>query len=192
MSHAQALLTRLANAIRALIYEVPTPPAKTFAHTIELLHSGHTALSRADADADASAQPDDPDPHDPDDQHSPLSHDRPDHASHPDLEAWLASRADTVTGEVDRRRVPIRNLLTASEFFELTAGKPMIAMTVKEDGVSTTDADTVSRGAELQSHIAEALYLVSAEATTWSPQARAQARALLRYAEDELAERCRR
>jgi hypothetical protein len=190
MSHAQALLTRLANAISALAREVPAPPAETFAQAVELLQSGYRALSRADVDA--PAQSDDPGWWVPDDQDSPQPGDQAGHASHPDLDAWLTSSADMVTCEADRRRVPIRDLLTAGEFFVRTAGRPVIVLTAGEDGVSMVDVGTVSRGDELRSRIAEALYLVSAEATMWSPRARAQAMALVRYAEDELAERCQR
>ncbi|WP_329242982.1 hypothetical protein OG417_45090 [Actinoallomurus sp. NBC_01490] len=187
MSHAQALLARLANAISALAREVPAPPAETFAQAVELLQSGQRALSRADVNA--PAQSDDPGWWVPDSQGSPQPGG---HASHPDLDAWLTSSADMVTGEADRRRVPIRDLLTAGEFFVRTAGRPVIVLAAGEDGVSIVDVGTVSRGDELRSRIAEALYLVSAEATMWSPRARAQAMALVRFAEDELAERCQR
>lgn len=171
MSHAQALLTRLSNAISALEREVPAPPAETFAQAVELLQSAGRALSRAaSVDINASAQSEGPGWPAAGGQRS-SQHEVG--ASHPDLEAWLASRADTVTGEVDRRRVPISDLLTAGDFF-------------------VVDVGTVSRGAELRSRIAEALYLVCVEATMWSAQTRALAMALVQNAENELAERCHR
>lgn len=97
-----------------------------------------------------------------------------------------------MTDEVDRRCVPIRDVLTKDEFIGRTTGQSEMALRVGEDGMPTAEVSTVSYGGELLSRIAEALYLVAAEATTWSPPARAQAMALVRHAEDELAEWCER
>lgn len=104
----------------------------------------------------------------------------------------MASSADTVTGEADRRCVPIRDVLIPEDFFRRTTGRQIVALRVDQDGMAVAEVGTVSHGDELLSRIAEALYLVAAEAATWSPQTRAQAMALLRHAEDELAERCDR
>lgn len=192
MSHAQALQARLANAIAELVRAVPAQHAATFPRAVELLQSGHRALTRDGVGLETAGQSGTPAAPTLEDQDPPQTRHEPKQDSHPDLEEWLASSADVVTGEVDRRRVPIRDLLTADRCFVRTAGQPGIALTGGKDGWSTAEVSTASREDELLDRIAEALHLIRAEASTWSPQAGAQTMALLRYAEDELTERCER
>lgn len=199
-SHAQALMARLAAAVVALLGERPAPPAETFVRALGLLYSGQKALTAGlEVNLDLDADPgDDLDVAWPAPGRSALagwssrSPDRADQVSHPDLEEWLASSQDRVTGEADRRRVPIADLLGMDELFRHPAGPSAVAMTARDDKAPGTDARTASRGNGLLSRLAEAIYLVRAEAPTWSPPTRAQATALIRNATDELAERSAR
>jgi hypothetical protein len=178
--HAQALLTRLARAVSCLEKEDQLH-ARYFAGATELLQAAGRAMNRDGPAAPApSSEPSRPGA---DQQREETGHD-----SDPDLETWLASNADMLTSDTDHGTLPMSESRWVEEFTGRTAGQPIAFLRVDDAGPHMV-IDTVSRGSELRSHIAQALYLITGEAPRWSPQTRALATDLLRRAEIRLTQR---
>lgn len=190
-SHAQALLARLTRAVARLVFEVPELPGAVFTRAAEMLQMGCDALEMVEADicrADADRAPAVTD----DAPSQPTGHATDQAMAHPALEEWLASGADTVTGEPDRRCVPVADLLTLDEVFVRCAGEQVRIVVVGDSGPDVAVTSICTWADELVDRLVEAIMLIKFEARGWMPQTRAQAIALMRDASRQLAERCER